>query len=218
MGRAADHKGKRIGFLVVIEPLLQRDPWGAILWKCKCDCGGENILNSGEIKRKAVISCSMNCPVKVESNKIRHFKKNYVIAKNDCWIWTGYRDKNGYGSVSNGRGKSGIRAHRFSYELFKGEISQGLYVLHKCDNPSCVNPDHLFLGTPKENYEDSKNKGRNTRGEKQKKSKIKDVDVIEIRKLYSTGEKTFADISKMYGISRTTAHRIVKKMIWKHIE
>lgn len=79
-----------------------------------------------------------------------------------CWLWTGgtYKTRGGYGQFR------GMRAHRFSYLINIGEIVNDLYVLHKCDNVLCVNPDHLFLGTPQDNMTDKKQKGRATGGTK----------------------------------------------------
>jgi hypothetical protein len=86
------------------------------------------------------------------------------INANDCWVWQRSKLKKGYGKITIGSKKFGNRknalAHRISYEIFVGPIPKGLQVCHDCDNPSCINPDHLFLGTNQDNVDDKQKKGR----------------------------------------------------------
>lgn len=84
-----------------------------------------------------------------------------MVRKTDsCWLWTGSVNRKGYGQISTKRGNRPLQAHRFSYRIHFGRIPSRKMVLHKCDNPSCVNPDHLFLGTAKQNTDDMITKER----------------------------------------------------------
>lgn len=107
--------------------------------------------------------CSMTCnnrsrPIKPLSE--RFWEKVQVRTKNSCWVWTGSLDNRGYPKMSQAFRESPLKAHRVSWELHFGEIPGGLFVLHACDNPSCVNPNHLMLGTAMANSVDMSRKGR----------------------------------------------------------
>jgi len=139
-----------------------------------------------------------------------------------CWFWTASRGHGGYGAVWwNGCMTS---AHRVAYRVAVGEIPSGMCVLHKCDNPLCVNPEHLFFGTQQDNLSDMTSKGRQAvgasvvtrRGEECNFSKLTAPQVQEIRRLDSSGVSS-ADISSKFGISRKYIWRIVSKKSWTHV-
>jgi len=136
-----------------------------------------------------------------------------------CWLWTGRMAYFGYGVCPlGGRGRRRL-AHRVSYELFIGPITDGLSVLHKCDVTACVNPDHLFLGTQGDNMRDCRDKGRmvmpDRKGEHNGRAKLTPDNVREIRKL--TESMTNVAISKRFNVNRTTIDQIVNGNHWTEI-
>lgn len=146
--------------------------------------------------------------------KIIKERFNAKIKKtNGCWIWLA-ATRSGYGTMKiNGKM---INTHRLSYELYNGPIPKGLYVLHKCDNKKCVNPEHLFLGNQDINMKDMAKKDRHLYGEKSPLSKLKEEEVKDIRsrKKYR-GLQT--DLAKEFNIDQTTISLILNNKIWKHI-
>ena len=130
-----------------------------------------------------------------------HLAKNIQYDPNGgCWLWSGGLNKDGYGHFS----RPGIprRAHRAAWTIFKGKIPTGIFVLHKCDVRACCNPDHLFLGTPKENMDDMDKKGRRvvcTR-ETTSVSKITTAQAQEILVRRKSGERG-RDLAREYGVS-----------------
>lgn len=145
------------------------------------------------------------------------------VEKTDtCWIWKGNKFHFGHGQFSIGsrwdNSNKSIPAHRFSWEIHNGKIPDKFCVLHKCDNPPCVNPDHLFLGTRFDNNKDMVKKGRafHTNGTINGMHKLSDSNVINIRNLFKNGLNQ-REISRKFNISYGNVHCIVRRKSWKHI-
>ena len=153
-------------------------------------------------------------PYKKKSIKDRFW--SYVKKSKDCWWWTGTKDKAGYGGLGVGAGM--VRAHRLSWCLHNGSIPDGIHVLHKCDNPPCVRPDHLFLGTQADNIKDMLKKGRwkPKLGENHPSSKLKVKDVYKIRQLHVDGIKR-DEIAERFNIAISTVEGIIYRTRWRHI-
>lgn len=132
-----------------------------------------------------------------------------------CLPWIGTVDKYGYGylTVTRNGSRRPVGAHRVSYELAFGTFDAELHVCHKCDNPPCVNPEHLFLGTNQENTADRHRKNRDAKGERSGQAKLVANQVLEI---YSSPSST-REIARRYSISQQLASRIKRKEVWKHL-
>jgi hypothetical protein len=129
-----------------------------------------------------------------------------------CWIWTGAKSSDGYGKV--GYNYKTYRVHRLVYELITGNSIKGLYLCHKCDNPLCVRPDHMFLGTQKDNVLDREKKGRGIKGETHPHAKLKEKEVLKIRELLKNGTK-IKTLAAYYKVHKSTIDGIKYKRIWK---
>lgn len=142
-----------------------------------------------------------------------------VNPRTGCWNWTGSFRKDGYGKLLVGSKLDGSRrtvtASRASYETFVGKIPPGMVVCHKCDNPRCVNPDHLFVGTWKDNFDDMVRKGRRkqARGSRIASSKLTEADVRRIRQ----SGKTPQELADRYGVNVATVRKILSGASWKHV-
>jgi len=184
--------------------------------KCKIDFKG----------KRGQKYCSKSCKL------LFHIKQ-----ENGCWIWQGAQTNCGYGKI--GHEKNHFSTHRFSYEIFNGKIPIGKIICHSCDNKLCCNPEHLWIGTQKENIQDAKRKGKlpkqfgrkhseetlkklkfrkrpDRRGEKHHLRKLKNNDVFEIRKLLNTGI-TQKEIGIRYGIHQSVISYIKNGKYWSHI-
>ena len=143
------------------------------------------------------------------------FEGFYIPEPNSgCWLWFGGVGQKGHG-LFRGPGGRQVNAHRFSYELYVGPIPDGLWALHRCDNPPCVNPEHLFIGTCQDNHDDMIRKGRKVSviGAAHPKTQLTEQDVLNIR----ADTRPLAVIGADYGFDKQHVWKIKKRWYWKHI-
>lgn len=188
---------------------------------CECGCGQpapiaiETQHKKGWIKGQPLRFVWGHNPARPFAD--RFWEKVDKRGPDDCWLWTGKPDKRGYGWISRGSNGEGsnqrVSAHRASWELHNGPIPDNMNVCHNCpggDNPSCVNPSHLFLGTHTDNMHDMIKKGRS------KRTKLTADKVLQIRERFAQGEMQ-KTIAAEFGISDRGVWSIVHCKTWKHI-
>ena len=139
-----------------------------------------------------------------------------IEIKDSCWVWKGWVSPKGYGYIRVGNNCKST--HRVSYEVFIGDIEKGMCVCHTCDNPSCINPEHLWIGSNQDNAIDreKKGRGRNNKGENHGRSKLKESDIPTILKLLEDGIYQ-REIARRHGVHQATIFRVSKKKSWKHV-
>lgn len=151
-------------------------------------------------------SCFPPLPLRVFWDKVE--------VSQGCWNWIASLDADGYGQLTFcGKHK---KATRFAWEIGSNLSIAGVSVLHTCDNPACVRPDHLFLGTQRDNLRDMSSKGRSTRGEKQWMSKLTEAKVCDILTRYAPGNG--AQLAREYGVVPETVYKIVARKNWAHLK
>lgn len=144
----------------------------------------------------------------LEAHREKRFHNSYLVV-GDCWIWNKSKDRDGYGKGP----ANGVRSHRYSYARFVGEIPAEMCVCHRCDNPSCVNPEHLFLGTNAENTADRNRKNRQAKMDKIRPDSVSRELAIRIRDELLSGEK-HASVAMKYGISSAQSSMIKRGLTW----
>lgn len=167
----------------------------------------------GNPKRRVSLRC-WDC--RVTDAPARFWAK---VQKTDgCWLWMGKRTAAGYGKNVRMGGRQ-FFAHRLAWVLTHGSIPDGMWVLHRCDNPPCVRPDHLFLGDSQDNVDDMRAKGRgpDLRGEKSAGAVLTEAAVREIRRRNAAGD-SHAAIARDMGVHKTTVASVVQGRTWRHVQ
>lgn len=155
----------------------------------------------------------------VRSHEERFWKFVHPEPNTGCFLWGGALMKTGYGSFMMPGKEPGAKnwraryAHRFAWELVHGPVPDGMYVCHTCDVRACVNVDHLFLGTPKDNTHDAMRKGRHIKGETQGHSKLTEVQVEEIRRNLESDTAA----ATRYGVTRQAINDVRNGKSWRHL-
>lgn len=168
------------------------------------------------IERAEAKYCSHKCYCLSKKRKLADYFWSQVDKTGDCWLWTGpVNSGNGYGRFSFEWRE--VYAHRVSYELNCGPIPADRQICHHCDNHLCVRPDHLFLGTQRENNLDRDLKDRVRHGEKHAFAKLTEADVVTIRETYAAGGTTHRALAKQFNISQRNICDILNRRTWKRV-
>jgi len=182
--------------------------------------------------RRPGLTCSIICEgkkrrftdeQKEESFKRRFFEKIDKKSINECWLWKGFRNKKGYGSLMHTKENGQVQAHRASWMIHYGEIPNGLIIMHSvCDNPPCCNPNHLQLGTIALNQQDMVNKGRQKKGNAgifgSNSYSAKITEDIALKIIESLKNEKAIRIAKELNVSKYIVYDIKRKKTWKHIK
>lgn len=203
--------GQKYGRLTVASQVASRG--GKRHFLCACDCGGFRTVRSTFLSSGAVWHCG--CVKRsVSIRRGSPFDDRYKVSDSGCHEWIGAKDGGGYGQYTH-EGKT-VLAHRFAWSERRGALTEGQHVCHSCDNPACVNVDHLFIGNAKANAEDSVTKSRNVYGVNNANAKLSDETVIDMRARHRNGQ-SIASLARMAGVSTTVAFNVCHRKAWQHV-
>jgi hypothetical protein len=182
-------------------------------------CGKRFLVPPSRLSR--IKTCSPECRARVKQDRTPDRFWRFVDKAGECWLWNGLRLESGYGffslNASQEKRNAGILAHRMSWKLAHGPIPDRAHVLHRCDNPPCVRPDHLFLGDQAINNADRDSKDRVRHGSAHRNAKLSEIDVQRIRTLYATGAISHRQLARGFGISHQTIGDVLSGRIWKRV-
>lgn len=205
--------GQRYGSVVVVA-LVGVSRSKKRRWMCHCDCGTEQVFLAPHLRSGRAITCTTCSRRRDSENKTIPIEQRFWdrVQKTDgCWHWAGFLNQDGYGLLSRGDQKVG--AHRLSWQIHNGEIPAGMNVCHRCDNPQCTRPDHLFLGTQRQNMQDCASKGRvfirEQRGAMNASARLTDENARMIRERYAAGELQ-RGLANEFNVSLTVISALVR--------
>ena len=214
---------QRFGRLVAVQRVKNRGRY--IHWFCICDCGKTTVAGANNLRQGVTRSCGCYKTERLvkasqydDPQKVFWNSKIHVLGLDACWEWKGRVNNGGYGSFTN------ILAHRYAYETKIGTIPKGLCVLHRCDNPRCCNPRHLFLGSYQDNFKDALTKGRTfyqkhpeayPKGENHANAVLTWPIVRAIRNKYATGKYRQIDLAREYGTTQAAVSQLIRNVAWR---
>jgi len=231
--------GERFGKLVVLAIVGAGAKKAALV---RCDCGAEKTAGTSALRDERTKTCggaacrpkpnrwiaptvgaarapklriNLQRPPELQAVFFRLFSR-IKRAPSGCWEWQGSRHPQGHGYFQWSVLEGVSYAHRASWRLLRGEIPEGHGVLHKCDNPPCINPLHLFTGTDAENFADMRVKMRHPHGERQPFAKLTEIKVLEIRTRRAAGEQ-ITRLAKEFGLENSAVCNIASGRNWKHV-
>lgn len=159
-----------------------------------------------KLKRQGIIQ-----PKRKVNDPVGRFHASYMVnPESGCWEWTAWLHPKGYGVIPVGGASKKVRAHRFSWELHRGPIPDGLFPCHSCDNRKCVNPDHLFLGDDRANVRDMVAKGRDGARPGEPRDKLSPSMAMNIRVMFARGQHSMVALARIYGLDHRTVSDVVR--------
>jgi len=200
-----------------------------VIWGNKCGiCGG--FIKGEKATVDHIIPKSRGGSSRIENLQFAHRKCNeekkakylqnfyrHLIIRNGCWGYKKFKDTNGYVRIEIGQRKIGL-LHRISWELHNGTIPEGMQVNHKCHNPQCCRPSHLYLGTQKDNIRDQIDRGTFVKGSKHGMSILDENEVKEIKSMLRKGKMKHREIAEIFNVNRSTITDIRREKTWKHVQ
>jgi hypothetical protein len=197
--RFDDFTGRQFGWLSIIKQ-AQCDAFFNTRWHAACQCGKERIIRASQLREGKFFTCG--------TEECRFWSKvDKTSSERGCWLWTGSLKETGYGVFQLEGAKAPTKCHHYSWIKYRGEILEGKWVLHTCDDRRCVNPEHLYLGTHRDNMDDVVRRGR---GKGLKRVRLPLAEKARMREEYRQGDLSHLTMSAKYGVSLKTVGRILR--------